>query len=460
MAVYTYITRTQAIAQLSARLYDATNQFWSVAELVLYLNEALRTWNAHTAYWRGDFTFPTVADQVWYDITSLTDMPNTLRPYTVTDDQLFRVIQYQILEPSVGVNPWTGVSTQFTAQELIDAVQRRRDELFSITGCTITRSTVPAVAGRIQLNDRVIDVRRMAYLPNRTLFPTKVNSIVWPDDTWAEMAFDPKYTLNPAGIPATYLMTTQPPIAFDTDRPPAFAGDYELLTVNAGAVLDATTPALIAMPDDWTPILKWGALADLMGRESNAKDVLRQQYCEQRYRMGMAMLLRAPALLAARLGSKAMQIDTVRGADLYNTDWQAQASSVPGYVYHMGLNLLALSPPEDATAASFRLTVVRNAPLPAAAGDPVEVSREDLEAILDYAQHIAMFKCGGQEFTDTFPLFQRFLQQTALYGAKLQEIAEYTTSIMGLSKGIELDPRMTPAGEQVATTTGGGDSNA
>lgn len=424
----------------------------------MYLNEALRTWNAHTAYWRGDFTFSAVADQIWYDITSLTDMPNTLRPYTVTDDELYRIIQYQVLEPSVGVNPWTGVSTQFTTAQLVNAVQRRRDELFSISGCTITRSTVGAVAGRIQLNDSVIDVRRMAYLP-ATIF-AKPNSIVWPDDTWAEMAFDPKYTLNPAGVPATYLMTTQPPIAFDTDRPPAYGGSYELLTVNAGAALDATTPALIEMPDDWTHILKWGALADLMGRESNAKDVLRQQYCEQRYRMGLALLLRAPALLAARLGSRAMQIDSVRGADLYNTDWQAQASDVPSYVYHMGLNKIALSPPADATPASFLLTVVRNAPLPAATSDYVEVSREDLEVILDYAQHIAMFKCGGQEFTDSFPLFQRFLQQTSLYGAKLQEIAEYTSAIMGLSKGIELDPRMTPAGEQVATSTGGGAASA
>jgi hypothetical protein len=456
LPVYTYVTKAQAIAQLSARLYDATNQFWSVDELALYLNEALRTWNAHTGYWRDNFTFDTVADQVWYDIADGIDMPNTLRPYTVTDDELYRIIQFQILEPSVGVNPWTGVSTQFTTDQLVNAVQRRRDELFSISGCTITRSTVGAVAGRIQLPDSVIDVRRMAYLP-AAIF-AKSNSVMWPDDTWAEMSFDPTFTLNPAGTPYAYIMTTQPPLAFDTDRPPAYAGQYELLTVNAGAALDPTTPSLLNIPDDWTHVLKWGALADLMARESNARDSMRATYCEQRYRMGLALMLRAPALLAARLGSVAIQIDSVRGADIYKTDWPADASGTPGLIFHMGLNKIALNPPADSTPRQFLLTVVENAPLPALVGDFLQVGRDDLESILDCAQHIAMFKCGGQEFTDTFPLFERFMKQCGLYNAKLQEIAEYTSAIMGLSKGIELDPRMTPAGEQVATTPPGGSS--
>lgn len=458
MAVYTYVTQAQAIAQISARLYDATNQFWSTAELALYLNEALRTWNAHTSYWRKDFTFQTVAATSFYDLTDTTAMPNTVRPYTVTDDQLYRLIQFQLLEPSVGVNPWTGVSTQFSAADLINAVARRRDEILSVAGCTINRRTTPAVAGRIQLSDRVIDVRRMAYLPN-ALF-NQPNSVVWPDDTWAEQSFDPLFTLNPAGTPQIYRMTTEPPISFDTDRPPAYAGDYELLTIDGGPALVAATPQTLLIPDDWTPVLKYGALADLLGRESNAQDLPRAQYCEQRYRMGMTLLVNASALLAARIANVPLQIDSIRAADLYNTSWQSRPTAKPDSLYHAGLNLLALSPVPDAIY-SMTMFAVQNAPLPVAPADPVEVSRDDLEVIIDLAQHIAMFKCGGAEFLNTIPLLERFIKQTVIYGAKLDEIGEYMTVLKGLSqRENQMNPRMQPDGEAAAASAPSGASNA
>src|SRR2546430_4686797 len=126
--IYTYITYAQARQQLANRLYDSTKQFWSDSELKSLLTEALRTWNALTSFWRGDFTFPTQQGVTWYDLTDSSNLPNPLRPLTVTDDALYRDIQFALLEPSVGVNPWTGVSSQFTADDLVNAVQRRRDE--------------------------------------------------------------------------------------------------------------------------------------------------------------------------------------------------------------------------------------------------------------------------------------------------------------------------------------------
>src|ERR1700677_2006826 len=118
MAVYNYVTLASAIQTISDRLYDRTQQFWSAAELTAYLQEALLTWNALTSYWRNDFTFPTLPSTFWYDLTA---QPNSLCPYTITDVNLYTVIQYHLLEPAVGVNPWAGVSTQFSASDLIHA---------------------------------------------------------------------------------------------------------------------------------------------------------------------------------------------------------------------------------------------------------------------------------------------------------------------------------------------------
>lgn len=450
---YNWITFAQAKQQLANRLYDPTKIFWTDAELGLYIVESLRTWNAHTSYWKDEFLFPSVQGTSFYDITDPTVMPNTLRPYTVTDDSLYMMIEYHLLEPPLGLVPaWTG-SLQFSPADLVAAVQRRRDELLSTCSITVSRRLVPAVAGRIVLPDSVIDIRRMAYLPN-ALF-SQPNSIVWPDDTWALMSYQPSFLQNPPGTPETYLQTTQPPISFDTNRPPAYAGSYELLTIEAGPALIAGAPQTLSIPDDWTPILKWGALADLLSRESNSRDPLRAQYCEQRYRMGLKMLLTAPALLAARIGNVPLQIDSLRAADLYQTGWEAQAQSSPVNLFHAGMNLLALSPVPDAGPYTATLQVVENAPIPANDAAQLQVARDDLDCILDLAQHLAAFKQGGAEFTATIPLFQRFLQQSAIYGAKLDEIAEFTKAIGDLSRrDVDQNPVMTPTGEDLAGQSG------
>jgi hypothetical protein len=469
---YGYTTLGTALQEVSNRLYDSTQQFWTQAELALFFNEALRTWNAMTGFWRSDSVFPAVSDTTWYDYPS---QPNTLRPYTVTDAQLYTLLQYHLLEPTpTPPLPWTGVSAQFTADDLISAVQRRRDELFSVTGCTITRRTVPAIAGRIVLPDTVIDIRRVAYLPNfpqcqgygcgaygmgpyGISVPSLVgasNSILWPEDTWGEQSFDPTYTLNPAGIPMRYLQSTQPPLTFDTDRAPAWGGFYELLTIEAGPLLSATTPTLLGIPDDWTPILKWGALADLLSRESNAKDLPRAQYCEARYRMGLKLMLDSPAVLATRLANVPLQIDSVWAADLYNTTWQGQANQKPNTMLHAGQNMLALAPTPD-SAYSITATVVQNAPLPVAMSDPIQVPREDLDAIIDYTQHLSSVKMGGQEFLSTMLLFQRFLKQATVYNSKLSELAEFTNPLFGLSsRDAQMHPRF--ASDEAVTEASGG----
>jgi hypothetical protein len=429
--IYTFVQYSAMLQELANRLYDPTQQFWNPTELGFYITEALRTWNAFTGYWRGDFVWQPSQGVNFYDMTNPSVMPNTLRPYTVTDQTLYSIIQCHLLEP-VAWDPWTGVSKQFTADDLLNAVQRRRDEVLSITDCTLTRSLVPAVNGRIALPDTVIDVRRMAYFPNPASL--QKNSVMWPMDTWGEESFAPRYAQNSAGTPFGYLLTTEPPISFDTDRPPAYSGNYELLTVNAGPALSYSAASTLLVPDDFTWVIKWGALADLLSRESNAKDVPRAQYCEQMYRMGIKILSSAPALLAARIGNVPIQIDSLRAADLYNTGWEAAPQGPPTSVYHAGLNLIALGPAPDAGLYSATATVVQNAPVPINPIDYVQIGRDEYDIILDFAQHLAAFKQGGEEFTRSMALLQRFMKMAATYNGKLAEIAEFQTMLAGLSQ--------------------------
>lgn len=458
-APYSYVTLAQARQELANRLYDSNQVFWSPVELSQIIQEALRTFNALTGMWRGDFTFQLVQGTTWYDLADTANLPNTLRPYTVTDAVLYTAILYHLLEPPTGP-----VSLQLTTDDLVNAVQRRRDEILSTTSCTQTRLLVPAVNGRITLPDNVLDVRRMAYLPayvpqggygsgyyGQGVYgvspPTFYEGyVMWPEDTWAEQSFEYQYTQNPPGKPATYLMSTEPPLSFDTNCPPDTAGQYELLTVQAGGTLSFAAPSTFTIPDDWTHVIKWGALADLFGRGSNASDPLRQQYCEQRYRMGLKLLASAPALLAMRVGNVPLLVDAVRSADLYDTNWQANPQGTPTNYLYSGLNLVALDPAPDAGPSPgqpymMTATVVENAPVPVLDADLVQLSRGDYDAVLDYCVHIASLKQGGKEFTDTMPLFERFMKQAGVYGLKLAELAEYTKPIYDLAN---LERNMNP----------------
>lgn len=451
MAVYNYITYVQARQELANRLYDSNQVFWSAAELGLYLCEALQVWNALTSYWRGDFLFtPIAAGGTWWDLSL---QPNSLRPYTVTDQSLYSLVQYHLLEP-VAWNPWTGASSQFTADDLVNATERRMNELISSTGCTITRSTTPATLGRITLADSVIDIRRLAYLP-----AIGSPNVLWTDDAWAMQSFQPDYLQNPAGTPDTYVQSTQPPISFDVSRPPAFGGSYELLTVNAGPSFNVSAASTIPVPTDWCWAIKYGALADLLSRDSLARDPLRAHYSELRYRMAIAAMQTAPSLMQLRINNVPIQIDSVHAADEFSTSWQGLAAGPPTkQALLAGLNLLALVPAPDSGTYSATATVVQNAPLPIADSDPVQVARDDFDVILDYAQHIATFKSGGAEFSATLPLLARFFKQAQVYNGKLHELGEFVDSLLGLATLQDSSlPLMTPAAMQVA---GSSDSSA
>jgi hypothetical protein len=456
---YNYVNLGTARQQLANRLYDSAQVFWSPAELNLYIAEALRTWNSLTSYWKSDFTFQGQQGLQWLDMTDFTVMPNSTRLPQLKDTDLYLQMQYHLLEPPVGVNPWPGVSTQFSADDLVSAVSRRRDETLSVTGCTYTRRLTPAVAGRIVLPDTVIDVRRLAYLQftprpygsgNYGSGPygvgtAQIGQIVWQEDTWAEEAFNRSYIVQPPGTPQTFLMSTEPPLAFEAYPPPMPGHYYELLTIEGGPAMAANMPQPLNIPDDWSYVIKWGALADLLSRESNAKDPTRAQYCEQRYRMGLQILTTAPALLSMRLTNlgQSLQVDSVREADLFNTGWEAAPQGPPQEILAAGLNLIAVSPAPDAGLYSFTATVVCNAPVPVLDTDPVQLARDDYDAVIDYAQHLATFKMGGAEFMSTMPLFQRFLKQASLYGLKLTEMGEFTTYLLGISAGEEqVNPRL------------------
>lgn len=441
-------TLGDADAALAARLYDTSGQFWPQSERFACIRETLRTWNALTGYWRADFTFPANAASPWYD---LTQVANTLRPLTVTDAELLLRMEQDLLEPATSAYPllWAG-SAQFAIADLLGALGRRRDDLLGLTGCAITRSVVAAAPGRIQLPSTTAELRRVAFLPDANL--GAVPSVVWQDDLWSLNAYAPGWTTDDPGIPDSYRQSTTPPRSFEVKPQPGIPASYELLTIDNGADLTTAAATVLGVPDDWTWVIKWGALADLLSRESNAKDTVRAKYCEVRYRQGIALLTAAPALLGMRINNVPMRVDGVASADRYRTSWQGEDAGTPEVALVAGLNLVAMCPEPDDANTTFTATVVRNAPLPTVVGDCVTLPRDLFDVMLDYAQHLASFKMGGAEFLATLPLLERFMQAASYYNSKLAEQGEYMKTLYALSgRDAALLPRYSEASPEDTT---------
>src|SRR5208337_3319625 len=131
-----------------------------------------------------------------------------------------------------------------------------------------------------------------------------------------------------------------------------------------------------------------------------------------------------PWLVQATLNGIAVDIPSVASADRFNYEWQSNPSAFPGLVVG-GIDLFSLSPIPSTTSLGFGqggfgqggfggtvpppvsvgMTVVRNAPVPANTPlAPIYLPRDAMEAVLKEAQHLALFKMGGQEFAESIAL--------------------------------------------------------
>lgn len=419
MPSYSYATLQDALNAVAARLYDSTFQQWTQSELTGYVKEALQTWNAMSGFWRSEMAFPLSQGQWWYDLRT---QPGSIIPYTVSQYSLITQIENHLLEPPTP-DTWTG-SLQFSLSDILSALQRRTNEAIGTTACTVTKSLISApVGGRVQMAGNVIDIKRVAWFPVSGFGFT--NKILRQSDMWSTRAFTNAYTVSPQRPPSAWMQNTEPPITFDVNYAPPVPGQYEVLTVNAGPAWTQGVDPLLPFPSDWAWVAKWGALMDLLSRESNAKDALRADYCKRRYVEGLGLLQVMPTALALRLNNIPASLGSVRGGDDFNATWQSKPPAQPKVGY-IASNQLAVAPAPSSGPWSATVSVCQNAPLPSSLGDFIQVGQDNFDTIIDLAHHLAMFKAGGEEFAATVTLYQNAQRKAALYNGKLKEMGFFS----------------------------------
>jgi hypothetical protein len=440
---YSWLTFAQAKQTLlQDRLNSTGTDYWLNVEAGLYIQEALRTWNALTQTFVADFTATyTNTDKVWQSLanssnTLLGSNPSNPRFQTLNDAYIYTLAQYHLLEPPSGA-VWTG-TPQFTITDFAQALQRRRDLILQLTACNVGPFSatfgLPAGQSRVYLPDSasqsILDIRRMRFLPLGGS-----PSTLYREDGLAFEYFENDFTTAGQGTPFAWDVLAGPPLALTFDASPALPNTLDMLTMISGGLITPPTASPLLIPDDWFWVLKWGMMSDLLRKESEATDLERADYCEMRFREGVQLMMELPWLLQARIDNQPVDTPSVteldQSADGY--EWQSNPNAWPAIV-RGGIDLFAICPTIPttipATNIAVTLSLVGNQPVPAADGDFIQVSRDVFDSILDYAEHLAQFKMGGFEFAEsTRTLYKSFIATASQTNSRLRESGIFQTTL-------------------------------
>lgn len=413
--MYSYETFAQLKAQLAARLHDTSKVFWTDTELAAILQETFRTFSLLTWHWREQGTFNTIPGTEMYDIA--TELSSRLG-HTLTDRNLINDIQYHFQEDPTAdwAAGWAGTA-MFSMDDVAHCLQKRRNKFLADTGCYITRTVADSggpIGGRIVLADNIIDVRRVAR------DNSGVMTNLWRVNEEELTAFDTSWAAPAAQDPTEYSVMATPPLTVQLSPAPLAAATLDMLTVSAGSdFTPAVAATVVGVPDDMAWIVKWGAMADLLLKDGPARDPERAKYCEERYQHGVALARLATPIVQARIGSLPLTVCALAELDAYSPGWQSHTAALPTTLATAGMNYIALDPPPNVGVAVY-LDVVQNAPVPSDDADLVQIGREMVSTILDYAVHLAMFKVGGGEWQATTQLMEQFLLMCGNYNKRME----------------------------------------
>jgi hypothetical protein len=431
---YAQTTLAQARGQLSDRLQDngifpgtAANTYWP--ELNIYIVEALRTWQALTAFYRQRGAFQTEAGTAFYDLTTV--LPPGIFDRTVTVANIVSEILYYLIEPQLDSGGNYVGSDQFTLSGILSAIQRRRDRFLQDTGRAVTHVvqslTAPPPVGRIPLAQNTVDVRRVAW-----------NSLpLWRQDEFAMNSFLGNWNQN-ATVPRAFSVSVTPPLSLQVAPVPLNAGILDLCVVQSGAVLNSSnlnTP--LGIQDDFCWVVVYGALSDLLSEDGQSRDPVRAGYCEQRYTQGVEIAKMNPSGLLIQINNIPMNMGSVFDMDAFLGSWQA-VPGPPRFAGFAGHTLLALGPNPNGIYG-VTMDLAGNIPVPLSDGDYLQVGQEDLAYVLDYGQHLASFKMGGAEFDGSMKLLKNFYAGAVVRNARLKgtTVDKFDLELPGIKQSME-----------------------
>ena len=203
---------------------------------------------------------------------------------STTDQVLLGQIQDALLEPRDGGQSWP--SGLWTREEMLHYCNQRQDSFLWDTFALVGIAATIAVG---------IGVHRIAlpvdWLHTMTVLwrgsDGTVRELLRGDSFEADMLI-PTWESTNAASPLQYHDEETPSGFFQIAPAPSVTGTVELLYIPLGTELNGNGEILV-VPDELSHAVKYGAMADALGKDGRGKDPGRAQYCEQRYDLAVQL---------------------------------------------------------------------------------------------------------------------------------------------------------------------------
>ena len=411
---YTQTTLDSLAIQIGVLLDDQTEVYWTRTEKYYAIWEAMRVWGAYTSYWRTRSSFNLAPSTPYYDL-ALTVPVSTLRTRTWTIGQMCTEIQYMLNEAASGV-AGTGMSGQISVTSILQAIFRARNRF--VLDSKIPLTIVPGTpigappGGLTAIPQNAMYVHRAAWLDS--ISQTWTN--LWRQDAWILDHSNLQWTTQP-GQPRVYSEAELAPLMLQLSPAPINSGTLELLLIESQAY-SVTDVGLASetffLPDEWVHGVKYGALADLFGPDSQLKDPLREQYCDLRYKQAVTGAREIRSILRLLMNNSPVPIDSFAALDAANPYWRNQVQQPR--MFGVMSDILICNPPDQ--IYGMTADVVQTAPLPVAGTTGyIQMGYEELDNLTNYCTHILAMKCGGDTFKSTFSHYDGFMSAVSMRGA-------------------------------------------
>lgn len=431
---YNQITFAQAKDRLSRLLNDSGKVFWTDAELGRYIREALRTWNCAAQYYKERGTFNTTNGQAFYDLgPNLTGTGAVLLlDRTTSDVDIINDICDALMEQTpFPLGTWRGTD-KFDMPSVLKAIEQARDQFLYATSSVVYNTTQVSVAppanGRIVLADQnVADVRRVDWKSNTD---NRYRQL-WREDEWSLLSTRPSWDVT-AEEPEAYSIALTHALSLQLAPVPINGGTLDLIVVKNGVDLLGLGSTL-EIPTDFSWAIKYGALSILLNEDGQVRDAERTAYCQRRWQEAIAIANGwYGTVMYASLNGTPGQISTLMELDSCNPLWR-NTTGTPDTIAMEGWNMIAISPVPNGSY-SVTCDVIRNAPIPSLDADFLDLGKEYVDGVIGYAQHLASFKMGGQEFGATETLVKDFYDNAMAYNNELKANGTFIEILEGRAR--------------------------
>lgn len=211
--------------------------------------------------------------------------------YTVTDQNITNEIQYHLLEaPNNGASYGSGL---FTAAEVAGILNMKLQEFAKLSGYLVDVGgafTNANSVGVISLSANVMDVIRVAFTtPSNTIIAIPLESLAPADNLISSLANSSTSAVDVPSIASTSVRFDTPQITF---WPPPNAGSVVSVQYTKRPTALPATPngTVLDCPNDFTPFVKYGALASLFYKSGETYDPARAELCQAIFDLGVTIV--------------------------------------------------------------------------------------------------------------------------------------------------------------------------